>query len=91
MAKFQTHYTLQLYLSGPASNSSTGEGVVGGATAFLSRDKSRRFDVVPKVGRVLIFQHDELLHEGADVKQGVKYTMRTELEYEWVEDLASRR
>lgn len=60
--------------------------MVGGATAFLSRDKKRRLDVNPQTGSVLIFQHEGLLHEGAEVKEGVKYTMRTDILYEWVRD-----
>ena len=86
--EFQTHYTLQLYLNDSAEeDSSTGEEeLVGGATGFLSRDKTRRVDVNPKAGSVLIFQHEGLLHEGAEVKKGVKYTMRTDILYEWVLD-----
>lgn len=58
-------------------------GRVGGATRFhsVTMDKSRDFDVVPKMGRILLFQHRDLLHSGDDVLQGVKYTMRTDLMY----------
>ena len=59
---------------------------MGGATAFLSRDRKRRVDVNPQMGSVLIFQHEGLLHEGAEVKEGVKYTMRTDILYKWVKD-----
>lgn len=38
------------------------------------------------MGSVLIFQHGGLLHEGAEVKEGVKYTMRTDILYKWVKD-----
>jgi hypothetical protein len=34
-------------------------------------------------GRVLIFQHRRLLHSGDDVKAGIKYTMRSDLMYEF--------
>ena len=60
--------------------------MVGGATAFLSRDKTRGLDINPKMGSVLIFQHEGLLHEGAEVKEGVKYTMRTDILYERVKN-----
>ncbi|KAL6857479.1 hypothetical protein ACO1O0_004915 [Amphichorda felina] len=90
--EFQTHYTLQLYLNDSAEASGgTGEELVGGATAFLSRDKKRRVNVNPKAGGVLIFQHEGLLHEGAEVKAGVKYTMRTDILYEWVLDAPARK
>ena len=56
-------------------------GLVGGATTFHSYDMLKQFDVWPKAGRVLLFQHRDLLHSGDDVVQGVKYTMRTDLMY----------
>lgn len=71
----ETYYTLHLYLSD--------EGLVGGATAFSSPNGKRRMDVNPKAGSVLIFQHPMLFHEGADVIEGLKYTMRTEIMYRW--------
>lgn len=43
---------------------------------------SRHIDVDPKAGRVLIFQHKGLLHSGAEVLAGIKYTMRTDLMFE---------
>lgn len=55
----------------------------GGATTFHSSDKKRRFDVDPKAGRVLIFQQRRLLHSGDDVYSGIKYTMRSDLMYEF--------
>lgn len=57
---------------------------MGGATAFLSRDRKRRLDVNPKAGSVLLFQHRGLLHEGAVVTAGTKYTIRTDVIYEYV-------
>ncbi|GME36678.1 hypothetical protein GTA08_BOTSDO02214 [Neofusicoccum parvum] len=43
--------------------------------------KRKRVDVVPKVGRVLLFQHRNMMHSGDDVVAGVKYTMRTDVMY----------
>lgn len=85
-AEFRTHYTLHLFLNDSAAESESGEGVVGGSTAFLSFDKKHRLDVNLKAGSVLIFQHKGLLHEGSLVEKGVKYTMRTDIVYELVKD-----
>ncbi|KAL7949361.1 hypothetical protein V8C42DRAFT_341330 [Trichoderma barbatum] len=74
----ETYYTVHFYFND--------EGLVGGATAFLSRDRARRLDVNPKAGSVLIFQHPLLFHEGADVIEGTKYTMRTEIMYRWEDE-----
>lgn len=37
------------------------------------------YDVLPKAGRILLFQHRDLIHSGDDVVSGTKYTMRTDL------------
>jgi hypothetical protein len=50
---------------------------------------SRRLDVDPRAGRVLIFQHRGLLHSGDEVLEGVKYTMRTDLLFEFDEESGS--
>ena len=63
--------TLQLYLN---------EGCEGGSTVFLDWNEKNHEEVVPKIGQVLIFQHD-ILHCGAEVRQGVKYVMRTDIMY----------
>ncbi|KZP11707.1 hypothetical protein FIBSPDRAFT_800030 [Athelia psychrophila] len=75
----RTFYTIQLYLNDSVKS---GGELKGGATTFFSDDESRRIDVVPKIGRVLIFQHRKLYHSGDDVTQGMKYTMRSDLLYE---------
>lgn len=73
-------YTLHLYLNESSPDSE--EGVLeGGATTFHSMDMERSLDVSPKVGRVLIFQQKGPLHSGADVMNGVKMTLRTDLMY----------
>ncbi|KAI1370496.1 hypothetical protein F4677DRAFT_350626 [Hypoxylon crocopeplum] len=76
-----THYTLHLYLNDSKQEVGEEAELVGGATSFLSSNQERRLDVDPKAGRVLIFQHRRLYHSGDDVKQGVKYTMRTDIMY----------
>jgi len=72
----RSYYTLHLYLN---------EGVKGGATSFHSWNMKRQLDVEPKIGRVLIFQQRDLLHSGADVVGGLKYTLRTDLMYKKAE------
>ena len=44
-----------------------------------------RLDVVPKIGKVLVFQHKGLLHSGDDVMNGIKLTMRTDLMYKKID------
>lgn len=62
-----SYITVQLYLN---------EKFKGGATRFLCG--KRHYDVKPKVGSVLIFDHD-LLHEGSKVTGGIKYSVRTDI------------
>ncbi|KAI1763806.1 hypothetical protein GGR53DRAFT_496093 [Hypoxylon sp. FL1150] len=76
-----THYTLHLYLNDSRQEVGEKADLVGGATSFLSSDEERKLDVDPKAGRVLIFQHRRLYHSGDDVKEGTKYTVRTDIMY----------
>ena len=48
----------------------------GGETEF----QPSGFRVIPKAGTVLVFQHD-LLHQGAEVLNGTKYVLRTDVMY----------
>ena len=73
-----TFYTLHLYLNESSPDSPDGP-LEGGATTFHSYNLERSLDVVPKAGRVLIFQHKGLIHSGADVTNGIKMTLRTDL------------
>ncbi|KAG8891261.1 hypothetical protein FRC01_014799 [Tulasnella sp. 417] len=71
--------TLQLYLNGSQ------EGLEGGATQFLSKQKRDvSVDVNPRPGRALIFEQGNLIHCGAKVLKGEKYTIRTDLMYKKV-------
>ncbi|ERF69836.1 hypothetical protein EPUS_08037 [Endocarpon pusillum Z07020] len=60
----------------------------GGATRFFSPRLSARdktcFDVNPRMGACLVFQHKGLVHSGEEVEQGVKYTVRSDVMYEKV-------
>jgi hypothetical protein len=76
-----------LYLN-DADHQEDGQKLKGGATTFwgFMMDRRARVDVNPKMGSVLIFQHDELLHSGDDLLSGTKYTMRSDLMYARDED-----
>lgn len=77
----RTHFTVHLYLNDCKKEKPEAE-LVGGATSFLSSDETRKLDVDPKAGRMLIFQHRRLYHSGDDVVKGTKYTVRTDIMYE---------
>lgn len=82
----RSYVTLHLYLN--ESDTSAPEGKLeGGATTFhsCSYNDDLKLDVEPKTGRVLIFQHRNLLHSGADVTAGIKLTMRTDLMYRQIQ------
>ncbi|KAM5352705.1 hypothetical protein ACJ41O_005427 [Fusarium nematophilum] len=85
--EFQTFYTVHLYLNDSKVHDPQSD-LEGGATSFLDRKGEKRVDVNPKMGSVLIFQHQGLFHEGAKVLKGTKYTMRTDILYEWFPDKA---
>jgi hypothetical protein len=76
--KERSYFTLHLYLNDPEGKDGQ-EPLNGGATTFFSWNMRERIDVVPKCGRVLMFQHRDLLHSGDDVESGIKLTMRTDL------------
>ncbi|KAL1612611.1 hypothetical protein SLS60_000840 [Paraconiothyrium brasiliense] len=71
----RSYFTLHLYLNDAAGQ------LKGGATTFYDYGMERKIDIVPKSGRILIFQHRNLLHSGDDVLSGIKYTMRTDIMY----------
>ncbi|KAK5695864.1 hypothetical protein LTR97_008284 [Elasticomyces elasticus] len=93
--KERTYFTLHLYLSDAKPHSDTDSAyltpeqkmrvakseLLGGATTFHSINMKEKLDVLPVMGRVLLFQHRDLLHSGDDVLKGTKYTMRTDLLY----------
>jgi len=76
----RSYFTLHLYLNDPEGEDGR-EALEGGATTFHSWSMRERIDVVPRCGRVLMFQHRGLLHSGDDVLSGTKLTMRTDLMY----------
>jgi prolyl 4-hydroxylase len=66
-AQERSKLTFMIYLN---------EEFTGGETAMLDLDEV----VVPKTGRALLFQH-AILHEGCEVKSGVKYAVRSDIMY----------
>lgn len=89
----RSFYTYHIYLNDSAQALGIVEGseedkanpdlLRGGATTFWAPDGKRRLDVDPKAGRVLIFQHRRLLHSGDEVTQGTKFTVRSDVMYEY--------
>lgn len=79
--------TLHLYLNDSVSDdASTGlleSGSVckGGATRFWGQNMKDFVDVEAKIGRVLVFQHRNLLHSGEPVTAGIKRTLRSDIMY----------
>ncbi|CAI6339484.1 unnamed protein product [Periconia digitata] len=71
--KERSYFTLHLYLNDAADQ------LDGGATLFHNWFMNKETRVDPKAGRVLLFQHRDLLHSGEDVRSGVKYTVRTDI------------
>ncbi|KAJ7274911.1 hypothetical protein C8J57DRAFT_1313062 [Mycena rebaudengoi] len=82
----RTFYTVQFYL--PSDSSGSPESFVsakGGTTRFLAPFAGTAYaDVEATPGRVLVFQHAELLHTGEEVTDGVKCTVRSDILYEKV-------
>ncbi|KAI0544630.1 hypothetical protein F4679DRAFT_589277 [Xylaria curta] len=77
----ETFITVHLYLNDSQQEVGPSVDLIGGATSFLSRDETRKLDVDPKAGRVLLFQHSRLKHSGDGVVAGEKFTVRTDIMY----------
>lgn len=68
----ETLITLQIYLN---------QNFVGGETNFLHpTNNGKCIPVKPRSGMILVFEH-RILHEGGMVKEGRKYTIRTDVLY----------
>lgn len=76
----RSYFTLHLYLNDAVGKDGEAQ-LEGGATTFFSGNMRKRVDVVPKVGRVLLFQHRLMIHSGDDVVRGQKFTLRTDIMY----------
>ncbi|KAF7324041.1 alcohol dehydrogenase [Mycena kentingensis (nom. inval.)] len=84
----RTFYTVQFYLPSDASGSDDSfQPPQGGSTRFWGRRSGKAYaDVESVPGRVLVFQHADLLHTGEEVTGGVKCTVRSDILYERVGD-----
>lgn len=82
----KTLLTVHIYLNDCKATAEDPDSteLVGGATTLFSSDEKRRYDVECKAGRVLVFQHSAVLHSGDEVKQGVKFSVRSDVLYEQV-------
>lgn len=54
------------------------DGFIGGETTFLTEPE---VVITPVAGSVLLFQHP-IIHEGSEVRSGIKYVARTDLMYQ---------
>lgn len=80
--KEKSFLTVHLYLNGGGQGD---EEIVGGATRFgvdFENPKEDKLDLDPKQGSVLVFQQRDMYHEGAEVRKGTKYTLRTDAIYQ---------
>lgn len=79
----QSEFTLLLYLNGGEAAEATGQPLEGGETVFYERASDTRVgcSFSPLQGWCLFHGHGEqcLLHEGAVVRGGVKYVLRTDV------------
>ena len=71
-----SYITVQIYLNDVKEED-------GGATTFTENKDNgvyQDYSVIPKVGRVLLFEHD-IEHEGSILNNGLKYCIRTDVMY----------
>jgi len=69
----QAFMTINIYLASvPSPN--------GGATRFLSPNHEVIASVQPVLGQALLFR-DDVWHDGEDLREGVKYLLRTDVMY----------
>jgi Rps23 Pro-64 3,4-dihydroxylase Tpa1-like proline 4-hydroxylase len=71
-----SYITVQIYLNDLDEKD-------GGETTFIEDVYNKiykNYSVIPKVGRVLLFEHD-IEHEGSILKNGLKYCIRTDVMY----------
>ena len=78
-----TGYTLLIYLNGSGAK---GAGLQGGETVFYGEQGQKLRAVRPRCGMALLHLHgDECLeHEGAEVRAGAKYVLRSDVVFDAV-------
>ena len=83
----ETLFTLLIYLNGIGDTSAGAGPLAGGETVFYKGAVVKRAQPIlsfaPRTGSALAHMHGErcLLHEGGEVKSGVKYLLRTDVIY----------
>jgi len=88
----RTIYTLLLYLTGPSDGVIGGETVFYPDAQYVpltkkemrersGRDERKVIEVQPERGMALLHRHGDecLLHEGKEVKEGIKWVLRSDL------------
>ena len=83
----ETLFTLLVYLNGVGDTTGGASPLAGGETVFYTGTTVRNARPIlrfpPRTGSALVHMHGErcLLHEGALVKSGIKYLLRTDVVY----------
>ncbi|KAI9916644.1 hypothetical protein PsorP6_016886 [Peronosclerospora sorghi] len=75
---YHSRFTVLVYL-----NDARDSDLQGGETLFYATERDVVLEVTPETGLALVHGHGErcLLHEGAQVRQGTKYLLRTDIMY----------
>jgi 2OG-Fe(II) oxygenase superfamily len=76
--------TIHIYLNGTEPKDG-GLPLKGGATRFFSPSMKDHYNVNPRTGSCLVFQHRGLIHSGEEVVTGTKFTLRTDVMYKKVD------
>lgn len=74
---YQSAYNIKSWLT---CNIYLNDNFEGGNTNFYDENKKLIYELKPETGLVLLFIHDTF-HEGAELKSGLKYLMRTDVMY----------
>ncbi|KAF8599326.1 hypothetical protein BDV93DRAFT_311123 [Ceratobasidium sp. AG-I] len=85
-----SYYTLQIYLNGSLHESQGGATRIWKPRSAGKQDARKTqpgmplrdfIDIEPRPGRAFIFEQQGLWHSGEPIKEGIKYTIRTDLFY----------
>ena len=74
----RSYITFQAYLNDGFEGGCTSFLYPGGVRGYKAEPMNIEYEVVPRQGSVLIFQHD-MLHEGSELLSGIKYSVRTDI------------
>lgn len=91
--KEATYYTLQIYLNGDSDNLRGGATRFWEERTMYRRGQGKKkgpvgnkdgvafVDIESRMGRVIVFEHQGLLHSGEPVVSGLKYSLRSDFLY----------